>query len=77
MNKGKCSKLDGKSHSHFYFPWKEGTGKEHNSQNSGSGYNYGYYDDLNRANYRGGGKDGVGDGVSYSYRGYEFIAVGK
>lgn len=48
----------------------KGTGKEHNSQNSGSGYNYGYYDDLNRANHRGG--EG---GVSNNYRGYEFIAV--
>lgn len=48
----------------------KGTGKEHKSQNPGSGFNYGYYDDLNRANYRGGG--GGGHDVSYSF---VFMAV--
>ena len=56
------------------FSLPEGTGKENKSQNSGSGFNYGY-DDLNRANYPGDGNNG-GD-VSNNYRGYEFMAVGK
>ena len=52
-------------------------GHEHNSQNPGTGFNYGYFDDLNRANYHGGGggKDGASTGNdSHSF---VFMAVGE
>ena len=51
-------------------------GQEHNSQHPGTGFNYGYFDDLNRANYHGGGgKDGANGGNdSHSV---VFMAVGE